>query len=175
MQRVAIGNNWFFDANLVPFLRFVAGRAKYDLLPEEEQAIKLGIRETDQERQRWYDYEFPGETLVRLSFAVDPGSSVVFWRGECPVEVREAIETAAGLMQEYQLSEVRLSGGPAALHNQPLECTARRTVPVVRDIVGAGPAIQRRSAIPQEEPACTRRRRTRPPLPGRRRGGRVFR
>src|SRR4051794_17674417 len=102
MQRVAIGNNWFFDENLVPFLRFVAVRAKYDLLPEEEQAIKLGIRETDQERQRWYDYEFAGEKLVQLSFAIDPGSSVVHWRGECPVEMREAIETAAGLMQEYQ-------------------------------------------------------------------------
>jgi hypothetical protein len=102
MQRVAIGNNWFFDENLAPFLRFLAGRAKYDLLPEEERAVTLSIRETDHERERWYDYEFAGEKLVRLSFAVDPGSSVVFWRGECPVEMREPIETAAGLMQEYR-------------------------------------------------------------------------
>jgi hypothetical protein len=101
MQRVAIGNNWFFDDNLAPFLHFVAGRAKYDLLPEEEQAIKLGVRETDQERQRWYDYEFAGEKLVRLSFAIDPGTSVLFWRCDCPVEMKEAIEIAAGLMQEY--------------------------------------------------------------------------
>jgi hypothetical protein len=102
MQRVAIGNDWFFRDNLAPFLRFVAGRAKYDLLPEEVQAIQLGIRETNQERDRWYDYEFAGANTVRLSFAIDPGSSVVFWRAECPADVRVAIEVAANLMQEYQ-------------------------------------------------------------------------
>jgi hypothetical protein len=102
MRRVAIGNAWFFDDNLVPFLYFVARLATYDLLPEEVQAIKAGVRETDHERQRWYDYEFAGEKLVRLWFAIDPGSSVVFWRIECPVEMREAIEIAADLMQEYQ-------------------------------------------------------------------------
>jgi hypothetical protein len=103
MQRVAIGNDWFFRDNLAPFLRFVATRAKYDLLPEEMQAIELGVRETDQERSRWYDYEFTGHQIIRLSFAIDPGSSVVFWRAECPAEMRDAIEVAAGLMQEYRL------------------------------------------------------------------------
>jgi hypothetical protein len=103
MQRVAIGNDWFFRDNLAPFLRFVAIRAKYDLLPEEIQAIQLGVRETDQERERWYDYEFTGDRMIRLSFATDPGSSVVFWRAECPAEMRDAIEVAARLMQEYQL------------------------------------------------------------------------
>jgi hypothetical protein len=103
MQRVAIGNNWFLRDNLAPFVRFVAGRATYDLLPEEMQAIEVGVRETDQERERWYDYELTGDRSVRLSFAIDPGSSVVFWRAECPAEIRDAIEVAAGLMQEYQL------------------------------------------------------------------------
>ena len=103
MQRVAIGNDWLFPDNLAPFLCFVARHAKYDLLPEEVRAIELGVRETDQERDRWYDYEFAGDQGVRLSFATDPGSSVVFWRAECPGEMREAIEFAASLMQEYQL------------------------------------------------------------------------
>ena len=101
MQRVAIGNDWFFRDNLAPFLRFAAGRAKYDLLPEEVQAVELGIRETDQERDRWYDYQLAGANTVRLSFAIDLGSSVVFWRAECPAEMRDAIEVAANLMQEY--------------------------------------------------------------------------
>lgn len=107
MQTVTIGDDWFFRDNFVPFLRFVAGRAKYDLLPEEEQAMEMGVRETDREQNRWYDYEFAGANTVRLWFAIDPGSSVVFWRAECPAALRDAIEAAANLMQGY-----RLVGGP---------------------------------------------------------------
>jgi hypothetical protein len=103
MERVTIGNDWFFRDNLSPFLRFVAGRARCELLQEEVQAIEQGVRETDQEQDRWYDYAFDGDTPVRLSFAIDPGSSVVFWRAECAVEMRDAIEAAAALMQDYQL------------------------------------------------------------------------
>ena len=103
MQRVTIGNEWFLRDNLAPFLHFVAGRAKYGLLPEEVRAIQLAVYATDHERERWYDYGLAGEEVVRLSFAVDPGSSVVFWRAECPAEMGEAIQVAAGLMQEYLL------------------------------------------------------------------------
>ena len=104
MQRVTIGKTWIFDGNLLPFVRFVAQRANCELFPEELEAIRLGVRETNHERDLWYAYEFQGAVAVSLSFAIEPGSSVVFWRAECPFEMRDAIEAAADVMQEYRLN-----------------------------------------------------------------------
>lgn len=100
---MTIGNAWIHSGNLTPFLRFVADRAKYELSEDEVEAIEFGVRSTDQEADRWFTYEFAGANSVNLWFAIDPGTSVTFWRAECPREMQSAIEAAAELMQQYRL------------------------------------------------------------------------
>ena len=74
MQCAGIDNDWIFRDNLTAFLYLVARRAKYDLLSEEVQAIELGVRGTNQERERCYTVELAGDQQVRVSFVIDSGN-----------------------------------------------------------------------------------------------------
>ncbi len=105
---------WLFDDNLGPFVNFLADLAGYDLLRDELTAITAGVRETDAEAGRWYEYCLGGKATVTCALARDPGTCVLHYRVDCPNNLVEQVEVAAGIMAEY-----RQQGGRAGQAGSP--------------------------------------------------------
>ena len=97
------GEIW--DDNLFPFLVFLADLAKYDLLPEEMEAIRLGARERDVDLDQWYEYEFAGTKTIKMWFASDGGDcSGLFWfRVDVNGEDVLCVKTAGEIFREYEI------------------------------------------------------------------------
>jgi hypothetical protein len=96
--------NWIFEKNLKPFVEIVSRYASYQFDADDWIGISSGIAETDQERDRWFDYDFTAGRPVRLRFARDPGSSVLFIRASCDLETEKKIELLFDILSEYLLS-----------------------------------------------------------------------
>ena len=92
--------DWIFEENLVPWLETVARIARYELHPDEPQAVVHGLKDTDSERGHWFEYEFHG---IRLKLARDPGTSVLSFELHLPAAFVPRIETVAEVAQTYQL------------------------------------------------------------------------
>jgi hypothetical protein len=66
-------------------------------------AVTVGLRGTDVEAQRWFEYPLCGRQQVTLRVALDPGSSVVFVGTDAEDDLRARLESATDLMAEYEL------------------------------------------------------------------------
>jgi hypothetical protein len=109
---VVTGEIW--EENLQPFLFVLADAAKYDLIPDEIQAIRLGALEKDVDFDQWYDYEFAGDAqTIKMWFASDGGDcSGLFWfRVEVEGEDAVRVKFAGELFREYEIRSGR-SGRP---------------------------------------------------------------
>jgi len=95
--------DWLYDDNLAPFLTVLCWLTDYDVAPDELAIIKDGVRETDAEKNHWYDYEFVGKQLVKFSLAADPGTSVVHVRIQSPIDLRPKIETAIAIFARFRM------------------------------------------------------------------------
>lgn len=94
--------DWIFEENLVPWLEMTARIAKYELHPAEPQAFVHGLKDTDSEHGRWFEYEFHA---VRLNVARDPGTSLLSVELNLPAALVPRIETVTEVAQSYQLRE----------------------------------------------------------------------
>src|SRR5438105_7260139 len=102
--RAMVAESWVLLDNLRPFALFLVNCVGYDLLPEEMAAIEFGVRESDAEVGRWYEYEFAGPSPLGLRLGRDIGSGVLHFRVECAAQVAERVQIAASIMAEYRLS-----------------------------------------------------------------------
>jgi hypothetical protein len=95
--------DWVFAENLRPFLLSLGWFVGRDLDEGDWTAIRYGIEATDQEADRWFDYEFVGQQRAALWLARDPGSSVVHVRTEVPAAVVPKVEAAITLFQAFRI------------------------------------------------------------------------
>lgn len=86
-------SSWIFEDNLLPFLTALGWIVDYDFDDNDWTAVYFGVRDTDCETKRWYDYDFSGASVASIKFARDPGSSVIF----VEVEIAEAHRAQAKL------------------------------------------------------------------------------
>ena len=101
---VKMEQNWILEENLKPWLEIVASFCEYDFDQNDLDAINFGIVGTDVENNRWFDYEFSEGFRVLLQMALDPGSSVIFLKVECPSELTPRILTATEIASYYRLT-----------------------------------------------------------------------
>jgi len=94
-------STWLFDDNLRAFLTVLSWEAQYDIAPEEYTTIEYGVRDTDAEENRWYEYEFAGRNRVVFSLATDPGTSVVHVRYQAPTEQMQRIDAAISIFAHF--------------------------------------------------------------------------
>jgi hypothetical protein len=73
-------SGWILEVNLRPFLTALGWFVGYDFDEDDWTAIHWGIKDTDVEADRWYDYEFAGDELAAIWLPCDPGSSIVHVR-----------------------------------------------------------------------------------------------
>jgi len=95
--------NWVFEENLRPFLLALSWFVDYDFDPDEWAAIRYGVEASDQEADRWYEYEFAGQQHAALWLARDPGSSVVHVRVEVPAAVVPKVEAAFEIFEAFRI------------------------------------------------------------------------
>jgi hypothetical protein len=96
---------WVFEDNLRPFLKALGWVVGYSLDPGDWEAIAAGVRETDAEAERWYDYEFAGKSRTAFSLARDPESCVVQVRVTVPVELEPQVRLAADIFARFRVRE----------------------------------------------------------------------
>jgi hypothetical protein len=70
---------WIFAENVQPFVELLAFLAGYTLYDKAYDwvAIEYGIKDTDEETDKWYSYSFAGTRPLVLELARNIGSSVV--------------------------------------------------------------------------------------------------
>jgi hypothetical protein len=96
--------DWIFEQNLKSVLELLAEHAGYDFDPDEWNAVRFGVAETDAERDRWYKYEFTGERRVAFSLARDSGSSIINLKVESDPDTESKIETVIWIAQHYRIT-----------------------------------------------------------------------
>lgn len=96
--------DWVFAENLRPFLLSLGGFVGYDLGADDWTAIRHGIEPTDEEAERWFEYEFAGKQQAALWLARDPGSSVVHVRVEVLEALVPKVEAAISIFQSFRMT-----------------------------------------------------------------------
>lgn len=88
----------FFDDNLTPFMTALGWLVGYRFDDDDQAAISHGLRESDAEAGRWYEYEFNGSQRAVFSLALDDsGGSIVLLRVALP----EVLEPQVKLLSEF--------------------------------------------------------------------------
>jgi hypothetical protein len=96
--------DWIWEENLEAFVQVTARLAAYSSFDEDDwAAIQFGIRDTDVERDLWYEYSLPGVHSIKLKFARDIGTSVVFVCVEGDRELDGSLELVTNLCQDYRI------------------------------------------------------------------------
>ena len=103
MQVFPMLANWVFEENLRPFLLSLSWFVDYDFAPDDWTVIRYGVEASDQEADRWYEYEFAGQYHAVLWLARDPGSSVVHVRVEVPAAVVPKVEAAFEIFEAFRI------------------------------------------------------------------------
>jgi hypothetical protein len=96
--------DWIMEETLLPWLAIVAGAVKYSSDANDWDALRFGVRNTDVERDTWYEYPL-GPATVRV--ALDPGSAVVAVSVDGADHVTAELATATRIAQTYPLSRDR--------------------------------------------------------------------
>ena len=66
-------------------------------------AVASGVRETDYEEQRWFEYALSGRQSLTLGAALDSGTRVAWIRAATDGEMEIRLNVAADLMADYAL------------------------------------------------------------------------
>ena len=96
-------SSWIYEENLKPLLETVSLFVDYNFDGRDWLAINNGIRETDEEKDRWYEYQLIGKRRIEVKIANDPGSSVVMIQLQSEPDIEEKIQIAAFIFQNYRV------------------------------------------------------------------------
>jgi hypothetical protein len=96
--------DWVFQNNLRPFLTVLGWIAEYQVDEDDWLAVSCGLRSSDVEAVRWYEYGFLGRHSVRLWLAYDSGSSVIHARVEAPAALEPQVRLAVAVFQHFRLA-----------------------------------------------------------------------
>jgi hypothetical protein len=95
--------DWVCEQNLKPFVEILSMYAGYDFDDGDWTAVEFGITDTDVERDAWFECELSGENTIQVALALDPGSSVLFFRAESNKETESKIDAIVPVLQSYDL------------------------------------------------------------------------
>lgn len=87
--------------NLPMFLNRVAKLAAYTLTDSEHDAIRFGLRDTDETKDKWYDYPILGEARIDLAFANGSDEKNITIRYDADAAVRAMIDHLVIILQHY--------------------------------------------------------------------------
>lgn len=96
--------SWIIEDNLKPFVETLSGFVGYSFDEWDWDAIYYGVRDTNEEVDRWYQYELIGDRKMKLWLARADGSFPIFVRVEADKDLEEKAAIAAGIMQSYYMS-----------------------------------------------------------------------
>ena len=92
----------FMDDNLEPFLTALGWIVGYAVDDSDLEAVSNGLRDTDSEEGRWYEYEFHGRHRADFALALDEaGSGVVRFRVELPEELAPQVRLFADFCWQF--------------------------------------------------------------------------
>jgi len=77
----------------------------YDFDPDDWQAIETGLRETDGDAGRWYNFEFAGRLVARLWLAKDHGTAVVQIKIDVDDQVQPRVEASIAILQHFRFRD----------------------------------------------------------------------
>ncbi|MEQ9319867.1 MAG: hypothetical protein RIF41_11960 [Polyangiaceae bacterium] len=90
------------------WLALVAGFIGATFDEDDLGAIDAGIRDTNVEDDRWFDYAFGASPALDIKVALDPGSSVVFVHAALPPgehDLAVRVETTTEILKEWKLAK----------------------------------------------------------------------
>ena len=88
----------------MPVLDLLASLVEYELDADDTNAITVGVRDTDCDADRWFDYEFAGREKLTVWIADDTGTNVRMLRVESPSDCSDKVSTIIDVAQRYRLS-----------------------------------------------------------------------
>jgi hypothetical protein len=95
--------DWIYSDNLKPLVEILSRFAGYEFDGGDWTALEFGVIDTNYEQDRWFRFEFVGSHSIRVEFAMDPGSEVLFVRIESDWETAPQIDVIVPLLQSYRL------------------------------------------------------------------------
>jgi hypothetical protein len=96
---------WILPDNLHLFLERVSALIGYRFEDWDWDAVRLGVRDTDLQRDQWYEYELSGSPSVKLTFAHAGDAKHLTVKVESEEHTAIRIDAIARIMQCYD--EVR--------------------------------------------------------------------
>lgn len=97
--------SWIIEDNLKPFVETLSGFVGYRFDDWDWDAIYYGVRDTNKEVDRWYEYELIGDRKMKLCLARADGSFPIFVRVEADKDLEEKAAIAADIMCDYWLTD----------------------------------------------------------------------
>lgn len=94
--------DWVHEQDLVPFLELLSQFCGYELSQADEDAIFHGIKETEYEDNKWFDYSFAGNVQAVFRLSKDVGTTVIFFE----INASPEVETKMGVAL-YVLNHLR--------------------------------------------------------------------
>lgn len=96
-------HGWIDEQNLKPFAQCLGWFVQYQMDESDWIALEFGLRQTDSEQDRWFDYSFVGSQQLKFWLACDPNSAVILVHVEAPEVVKPKIEAAILIMQHFSI------------------------------------------------------------------------
>lgn len=93
--------NWICEENLKPLLEVVSTFIGYSFDDSDWTAISEGIKNTNVEQDRWYDYALIADQTVKVKIAEDVDAGLIFVQLESEKDIEAKAEVAIGIFQEY--------------------------------------------------------------------------
>ncbi len=94
-------SNWIWEENFWPVLNEIANLIEYDFDENDQAAIGLGLKKTDNDKNIWFDYEFHGNEVVRFTISNNLGSCVCTIEIEASSKVEKLIDYLLYIAQTY--------------------------------------------------------------------------
>ncbi|MEN8122108.1 MAG: hypothetical protein ABFS35_17295 [Bacteroidota bacterium] len=86
---------WFWSKKLDPILSMLSHLANYEISKDEREGIKIGLSETDDEKDIWFDYHIKGKVEnieLKLAYDNEERSDMVHIQIQTSNELKEKIE-----------------------------------------------------------------------------------
>lgn len=94
--------DWIFEESLKPFLETLAFLVNYRFDESDWIAFEIGILETNDETNHWFNYRLMGDYDLEVKIALDKDSGVVLFQIQSDFHIEE-IQLAAFIFQSYHL------------------------------------------------------------------------